>query len=160
MPYFWCQENCQTTMEVGAVASLRFVKGAARAAKLVLQHTEHTLLVGDQASEFAISLGLPGPVDLRTDESIRQWWSWTNSSCQPNFWRNVRPDNKQSCGPYELDVEFAAREKICEGFKSQPVLKQIGYKNHDTIAMAAIDIVWNSTALSGVSMACTTVISG
>jgi N4-(beta-N-acetylglucosaminyl)-L-asparaginase len=48
-------------MEVGAVAAMRYVTDGIKAARLVMQHTEHTLLVGENASEFAISMGLPGP---------------------------------------------------------------------------------------------------
>lgn len=61
----------QTTMNAGAVGALRSVKGAIQAAKLVMEHTEHTLLVGSQASAFALSLGLPGPTNLSTDSSLQ-----------------------------------------------------------------------------------------
>lgn len=61
----------QTTMNAGAVGALRSVKGAIQAAKLVMEHTEHTLLVGSQASAFALSLGLPGPTNLSTDNSLQ-----------------------------------------------------------------------------------------
>ncbi|BFG23118.1 hypothetical protein CerSpe_093920 [Prunus speciosa] len=47
------------TMEVGAVAAMRYIKDGIKAARLVMQYTEHTLLVGEQASAFAISMGLP-----------------------------------------------------------------------------------------------------
>jgi N4-(beta-N-acetylglucosaminyl)-L-asparaginase len=60
-----------TNMNVGAVGALRSVKGAIEAAKLVMEHTEHTLLVGDQASQFALALGLPGPANLSTAESLK-----------------------------------------------------------------------------------------
>lgn len=58
-------------MNAGAVGALRSVKGAIQAAKLVMEHTEHTLLVGSQASAFALSLGLPGPTNLSTDDSLQ-----------------------------------------------------------------------------------------
>ena len=81
------------TMEVGAVTGMRFVKGAIKAAKLVLQHTKHTLLVGDQASAFALSMGLPGPTNLSSPESLAKWKSWKENGCQPKFWKNVVPTN-------------------------------------------------------------------
>lgn len=40
-------------MDVGAVAGLRRVKNAVGVAKAVLLYTEHTLLSGDLATEFA-----------------------------------------------------------------------------------------------------------
>lgn len=39
-------------MNIGAVASLRYVKDAIAVARCVLENTKHTLLVGEQATEF------------------------------------------------------------------------------------------------------------
>jgi N4-(beta-N-acetylglucosaminyl)-L-asparaginase len=58
-------------MNAGAVGALRSVKGAIEAARLVMEHTEHTMLVGSQASTFTLSLGLPGPTNLSTDDSLQ-----------------------------------------------------------------------------------------
>lgn len=58
-------------MNAGAVGALRSVKGAIDAARLVMDHTEHTMLVGSQASTFTVSLGLPGPTNLSTDDSLQ-----------------------------------------------------------------------------------------
>ncbi|KAJ8438873.1 hypothetical protein Cgig2_007718 [Carnegiea gigantea] len=95
------------TLEVGAVAAMRYVKDGIKAARLVMQYTEHTLLVGEQASVFAISMGLPGPVNLSSEDSIQKWIKWKENGCQPNFRKNVLPTN--SCGPYhpkeESDLE-------------------------------------------------------
>lgn len=40
------------TMEVGAVADLRRVKNAIGVARKVIQHTRHTLLVGESGNFF------------------------------------------------------------------------------------------------------------
>ncbi|KAF2365320.1 Peptidase T2 asparaginase 2 [Trinorchestia longiramus] len=45
------------THDVGAVAALRQVKDAISVARHVLHYTDHTLLVGSQATEFALSMG-------------------------------------------------------------------------------------------------------
>lgn len=47
-------------MNVGAVGDLRNVKEAIRAAKIVLDHTKHSLIVGDHATNLAVSMGLKG----------------------------------------------------------------------------------------------------
>lgn len=57
-----------TAMTAGAVATLRHVKEAARAARLVMERTTHTLLGGFQASQFAVEMGLK-PSDLTTNHS-------------------------------------------------------------------------------------------
>ncbi|KAL3685147.1 hypothetical protein R1sor_003169 [Riccia sorocarpa] len=133
-----------TTMDVGAVGALRYVKDAIRAARLVMDHTEHTLLVGDQASKFAISMGLAGPANLSTDESMNIWSTWRATECQPNFWRNVVPDQGSCCGPYEIHSQqvhpFRALHEYGNG---RPVRtsseKGFGLKNHDTISIVVIN---------------------
>ncbi|XP_057951641.1 probable isoaspartyl peptidase/L-asparaginase 3 isoform X2 [Malania oleifera] len=129
------------TMEVGAVAAMRYVKDGIRAAKLVMDHTKHTLLVGEQASAFAISMGLPGPTNLSSPESIEKWIKWKENHCQPNFWKNVAPVD--SCGPYHSKETLSFSEDIC----SKPILMRtiesrsshVDLHNHDTISMAVID---------------------
>uniref|UniRef100_A0A0D9W7V5 beta-aspartyl-peptidase n=1 Tax=Leersia perrieri TaxID=77586 RepID=A0A0D9W7V5_9ORYZ len=146
-----------TTMEIGAVAAMRYVKDGIKAAKLVMDHTEHTLLVGEKATSFAISMGLAGPADLSSPESIEKWTIWRQNQCQPNFWKNVIPVG--SCGPYHpigvpseeskgsvKHVLEQTQGGICQGLLEpnnllEPMnsLKSVDRHNHDTISMAVID---------------------
>ncbi|XP_042055724.1 probable isoaspartyl peptidase/L-asparaginase 3 [Salvia splendens] len=129
------------TMEVGAVAAMRYVSDGIKAARLVMQHTEHTLLVGEQASRFAISMGLPGPTNLSSEESIEKWVNWKKNSCQPNFRKNVLPVN--DCGPYHLNSSTKLGEKLFSNNErvglDESRSYHFGLHNHDTIAMAVID---------------------
>lgn len=130
-------------MEVGAVAAMRYVKDGIKAARLVMQHTEHTLLVGEKASAFAISMGLPGPSNLSSSESMEKWTNWRENRCQPNFWKDVVPAD--SCGPYHvkgflnLDVRTCSKATLMGSIKPRPPC--VGIHNHDTISMAVIDKV-------------------
>ncbi|XP_010258812.1 PREDICTED: probable isoaspartyl peptidase/L-asparaginase 3 isoform X2 [Nelumbo nucifera] len=130
-------------MDVGAVAAMRYVKDGIRAAKLVMEHTGHTLLVGEKASAFAISMGLPGPTNLSSPESMEKWHMWKENHCQPNFWKNVLPVN--TCGPYHPKDDSSIVEltgETCSGgnLKSLPwSSSHISHHNHDTISMAVID---------------------
>lgn len=86
-------ENCdfvlRSTMDMGAVAGLRRVKGAISVAKKVLQHTKHSLLGGDLASEFAIKMGHKEE-SLATQNSTDVYLRWKDKNkCQPNFWKVV-----------------------------------------------------------------------
>jgi len=72
-------------MNVGAVAALRRVKSAISVARHVLENTQHSLLVGDQATEFAVSVGFKEET-LETNVSHQIWEQWKENSCQPNFW--------------------------------------------------------------------------
>ncbi|KAI4332807.1 hypothetical protein L6164_017686 [Bauhinia variegata] len=129
------------TMEVGAVAAMRYVKDGIKAAKLVMQHTEHTLLVGEQASAFAISMGLPGPTNLSSLESIDKWTKWKDNHCQPNFRKNVIPIN--NCGPYRPTNYLEIPEETCSNTAQMQTidsrLARVGLHSHDTISMAVID---------------------
>ncbi|KAG8504598.1 N(4)-(beta-N-acetylglucosaminyl)-L-asparaginase [Galemys pyrenaicus] len=117
------------TMNVGAVGGLRRIKNAVGVARKVLEHTTHTLLVGESATKFAESMGFINE-DLSTSTSRALHSDWHARDCQPNYWRNVIPDASKYCGPY----------------KPPNVLKQDGpaYKDiednygHDTIGMVVI----------------------
>ncbi|XP_060653672.1 putative N(4)-(beta-N-acetylglucosaminyl)-L-asparaginase GA14866 [Drosophila nasuta] len=123
------------TMNVGAVAGLQGIKDAIQVARHVLEHTTHTLLVGNSASEFAKSMGFRSE-SLVTPESKLKWQNWKVGNCQPNFWHDVHPDPRISCGPYEPQA------KPITSFKEDQARTeyQMDYKNHDTIGMIAIDV--------------------
>lgn len=60
----------------GAVAALEGVATAARAAQLVMEQTDHHLLVGEGAREFARNMGLEPRPDLNSERSRRIWQEW------------------------------------------------------------------------------------
>ncbi|MBA0689458.1 hypothetical protein Goari_007187, partial [Gossypium aridum] len=129
------------TMEVGAVASMRYVKDGIKAARLVMQHTKHTMLVGERASIFAISMGLPGPTNLSSSESMEKWTRWKENNCQPNFRKNVVPVD--SCGPYQPKDNLGHNKGIWSEANSIGTIESrtclVGPHSHDTISMAVID---------------------
>jgi N4-(beta-N-acetylglucosaminyl)-L-asparaginase len=60
----------------GAVASLEGVRTPSLVAKAVMEHTDHHLLVGAGAQQFARQLGFEIEDDLNTEESRRLWLEW------------------------------------------------------------------------------------
>lgn len=72
-------------MNVGAVAAMRNIKDAIAVAEHVLRYTEHSLLVGERATRFAVMMGFRNET-LSTPHSRQLWTDWKNRSCQPNFW--------------------------------------------------------------------------
>lgn len=73
-------------MNVGAVGALRRVKKAISVARRVLEHTHHSILVGDQATQFAVQMGFHEE-SLTTPASKDLWEDWHKEKhCQPNFW--------------------------------------------------------------------------
>jgi N4-(beta-N-acetylglucosaminyl)-L-asparaginase len=60
----------------GAVACIEGVKTPSLVAKQVMDQTDHHLLVGKGAQDFARSLGFKIEDDLNTEESRRLWLEW------------------------------------------------------------------------------------
>nr|CAD7407238.1 unnamed protein product [Timema poppensis] len=120
-------------MNMGAVGALRRVKNAISVARHVLDYTQHSLLVGDQATEFAVAMGFKEE-PLETNASTKIWQQWKQNNCQPNFWMNVSPDPASTCGPYK-----PATKSLTSKQYQQRGVKFGGEGNHDTIGMVAID---------------------
>ncbi len=60
----------------GGVASIEGVRTPSLVAKLVLDQTDHHLIVGKDAQSFARSMGFKIEDDLNTENSRRQWLEW------------------------------------------------------------------------------------
>jgi N4-(beta-N-acetylglucosaminyl)-L-asparaginase len=60
----------------GGVASLEGVRTPSLVAKAVMEHTDHHLLVGRGAQEFARSMGFRIEDDLNTEASRKLWLEW------------------------------------------------------------------------------------
>jgi N4-(beta-N-acetylglucosaminyl)-L-asparaginase len=76
------------THRAGAVASLRNIKTPSRVAKLVMERTDHLLLVGDGALKFAKSFGFPEE-DLLTDNARKIWLHWRATRSDKDNWLPV-----------------------------------------------------------------------
>ncbi|KAI1498303.1 asparaginase-domain-containing protein [Biscogniauxia marginata] len=121
-----------TTMKSGSVAALRRIKDAISVARAVLEHTTHTMLAGELATEFAISNGFVAQ-NLTTGDSEASCEEWKVSGCQPNYRINVTPDPSKSCGPYNpVGLESSPDE-----YTSQ-LLSRHSLEGHDTISMIAL----------------------
>ncbi|XP_055317481.1 N(4)-(Beta-N-acetylglucosaminyl)-L-asparaginase [Sitodiplosis mosellana] len=118
------------TMSIGAVGSMRNIKNAIGVARRVLENTQHTLLVGEGATDFAIMMGFKNE-SLTTEKTQDLWKQWKSNRCQPNFWTNVEPDPTRFCGPYEPTEANSVYSSLYSN--------EFNSKNHDTIGMIAID---------------------
>ena len=115
---------------MGAVGQLRGVQQAALTARLVLEHTTHSLLVGDAATQFASQFGNLERVSLQSAASNASWEAWREGDCQPSYWTAVAPDPSSSCGPFTpLDI----------GEQHERPLAAVGPDNHDTLSLAVLD---------------------
>jgi N4-(beta-N-acetylglucosaminyl)-L-asparaginase len=62
--------------QAGGVAALEGVRTPSLVAKAVMEHTDHHLLVGRGAQQFARQMGFTIEDDLNTPESRRLWLEW------------------------------------------------------------------------------------
>jgi N4-(beta-N-acetylglucosaminyl)-L-asparaginase len=84
------------THNAGAVASLRNIKNPSKVAKLVMERTDHALLVGKGALKFAQAHGFKEE-DLLTDKARERWLRWKETLSDRDNWFPPKSD--------ELDQE-------------------------------------------------------
>jgi N4-(beta-N-acetylglucosaminyl)-L-asparaginase len=160
-------ENCETTLDAmiqdgttmksGAVAGLRRVRDAIAVARLVLDYTDHTLLAGDLATEFAVGFGGFAEENLTTTDSAARCNEWRAAGCQPNYRSGALvPDASTSCGPYAPAAPggAAGRANIATREVELKTRRTAAYgasagRSHDTISMVAIHV--DGTMAAGTS---------
>jgi N4-(beta-N-acetylglucosaminyl)-L-asparaginase len=106
---------------VGSVICVENIKNPISLARLILEDTEHTVLAGDGAYDFAIKKGFK-PESLLTENSIKRFREWKAS----NTGKPEEIHTDDFIKPWEKDVN-------ADG-------------NHDTIGMVAIDKKSNVSA--------------
>jgi N4-(beta-N-acetylglucosaminyl)-L-asparaginase len=102
----------------GGVAAIEGVRTPSKIAKAVADLTDHHLLVGKGAQEFARALGYPIEADLNTERSRRLWLEWRRRM-DPDHWLDPnrpmgapppRPPAGESHSLYERDrIEWRER---------------------------------------------------
>jgi N4-(beta-N-acetylglucosaminyl)-L-asparaginase len=73
------------TKRAGAVACLEEIATPSLVAKAVMDHTDHILLVGDDAKRFALKMGFKEQ-ELLTERSRQAWLRWKASRGGPYNW--------------------------------------------------------------------------
>jgi len=78
------------TRRAGSVASIRGIKTPSKIAKLVMEQTDHIMLVGAGATKFAREMGF-AEQDLLTEKSRLAWLTWKQSVRDPDGHSNWGP---------------------------------------------------------------------
>jgi N4-(beta-N-acetylglucosaminyl)-L-asparaginase len=73
------------THMAGAVASLRNIKNPSKVARVVMERSDHVLLVGDGALRFAKAHGFKEE-DLLTDRAREEWLHWKETLSNTDDW--------------------------------------------------------------------------
>lgn len=90
----------------GGVAALEGVRTPSRVALAVSEQTDHHLLVGKGAQDFARSLGFTIEADLNTERSREQWLQWRRRTDPEHY---LDPKSRSEAG------DRARREMVAEG---------------------------------------------
>lgn len=83
------------TYNAGAVAALEGIKTPSSVARLVMERTDHVMLVGREAQDFARSFGFDVE-DLMTERSRDAWLRWRESHSESDDWGP--PDHLRGTG--------------------------------------------------------------
>ena len=78
------------THDVGAVGCLRRIKRAVSVARKVMEETQHSLIVGDDATRFAVSKGFD-ETSLTNAASLDAWQQWREQGIPSTHLSIIRP---------------------------------------------------------------------
>jgi len=92
--------------QAGAVACLEGVRTPSLVAKAVMEQTDHHLIVGRGAQEFARNMGFTVEDDLNTDRSRRIWLEWKRRTDPAHY---LDPTKRQ------IREQEVVREMVAEG---------------------------------------------
>lgn len=73
------------TRRAGSVGGVRNIKNVSLAAKAVMTHTGHVMLVGEGAERFAVAMGHPRE-NLLTEHSRKIWLLWKEFHSTDDWW--------------------------------------------------------------------------
>ena len=72
---------------VGAVGGMKRIKRPISVARKVMEKTKHTLLVGDDATRFAVKMGWKEE-ELLTEKARKIWQAWKENPDPKGFWNH------------------------------------------------------------------------
>lgn len=101
--------------QAGAVGALEGVRTPSLVAKAVMENTDHHLIVGKGAQDFARNMGFKIEDDLNTDNSRRQWLEWKRRIDPSHF---LDPKKRAEAGrkvALEMLAEGLLREENLHG---------------------------------------------
>jgi N4-(beta-N-acetylglucosaminyl)-L-asparaginase len=124
------------TYNAGAVASLEGIKTPASIARLVMERTDHVLMVGPGAQRLAVDFGYPLE-DLLTERARQAWLRWRERLSDTDDW-----------GPPEHLVGDGA---LAGGVRSMEGSDEFHYGTTNVLAVDANGDVSGITTTSGLS---------
>jgi N4-(beta-N-acetylglucosaminyl)-L-asparaginase len=133
------------TYNAGAVGGIENIKHPSSVARLVMERTDHIMLVAEGAKKFALSFGFPEE-DLMTDKSRAAWLKWREDHSDTDDWG---PSDHLKGGEDEeaRGIGDASRDR-------EAVLRGPIEQTHGTVNVLAVDArgdIAGITSTSGMS---------
>lgn len=94
----------------GGVAALEGVRTPSRVAHAVMESTDHHLLVGKGAQDFARNMGFTIEADLNTERSRKAWLEWKRQTDPKHY---LRPEDRKTSA--HLESQRILRRLIAAG---------------------------------------------
>ena len=109
------------TGRAGSVGAVRNIKNVARLAKMVMENTDHIMLVGEGATRFAKAWGIP-EINLLTERARLAWMAWKQSLRDVNGNNNWTdgldaPETKKAAAVLRQIMPDASDEMIAWAFE-------------------------------------------
>ena len=109
------------TRRAGAVASIRGVREPSKLAKVVMERTDHILIVGQGAREFATAHGFED-VNLLTERSRLNWLRWKETLSDKDKWgpspyapAPASPAGARKLAQERVSASYLLAERLSEG---------------------------------------------
>ncbi len=101
----------------GAVASIRNIKNPSKVAKLVMERSDHVLLVGEGALRFAKAHGFK-EANLLTEEAREIWLRWKENVSKEDDWLPAHDINSKDIGEVLRDQSRITGTINCDAVDS------------------------------------------
>src|SRR5205085_1209249 len=125
----------------GGVAEIEGVRAPSKVAQMVMDLTDHHLIVGKGAQDFARSMGVTIESDLNTENSRRKWLEWKRRTDPLHYlspkdreqaYRQVARDmivDEMRRGAHPKDAALTALKRVAKNTVEKRLLKAPGQPN-------------------------------
>ena len=133
----------------GAVASLRYIKNPSKVAKLVLERTDHILIVGEGALRFALKHGFKRE-DLLTEDSRKIWLKWKEEMSNKDAW-GLNPEQPHPNPPKQSSSLHLSAEEVAFNEWAMDIIRRRPTGTINCLAVNASGDISGVTTTSGLA---------
>jgi N4-(beta-N-acetylglucosaminyl)-L-asparaginase len=135
----------------GAVASLKYIKNPSKVAKLVLERTDHLLLVGEGALRFALKHGFKKE-ELLNEDSRKIWMKWKEEMSENDAW-GISPKHPKTASASSKRISSLglSREEVAFNDWAMDIIRRRPTGTINCLAVDASGDISGVTTTSGLA---------